>query len=99
MHRAAFLLPDTWRSIQEKSGILFKHLEWDKYKYLNCLLYALSSQRKWRPEPQLEHLGKTEYFLNTTFPLEQFLWLALCVPQMEPEVIHATSTLAWESLL
>lgn len=75
------------------------HLEWDRYKYLNCLLCALSSQRKRRPEPQLEQLGKTKYFLNITFPLEQFLWLALFVPQMKPEVIHATNTLAGESLL
>lgn len=55
--------------------------------------------RKSEGQKQLEQLGKTKYFLNITFPLEQFLWLALYVPQMKPDVIHATRMLAWESLL
>lgn len=67
MHSAAFLLPDVGRSSQEKSGILFKRLEWDRDKNLECLLYALSSQRKRR----LERLGMNKYFLTVTFPLEQ----------------------------
>lgn len=98
---AAFLLPDTWRCIQEKLGILFKHLEWDRNKYLHCLLYALSLQRKQRPELQLEQLGMTKYFLTTTFPMEQLLWLSLFVPKMKQEVTHTTSILwssAWEIL-
>lgn len=96
MQSAAFLLPDTWRSNQEKKSQESYLSTWNGTEISILTAPALSSQRKWRPEPQLEQLGMTKYFLNITFPLEQLLWLSLFFPQMKWEVTHTTNVL-WSS--